>query len=275
MMNIGFWNIYKKDNSDVIVQIMIENEIDIMCLAEVKSNQITIDIIKKYSAITNKNLYAIKSTKDKVIFLSRLDYKIFTDLSAKYNSKRLVSFLIELPTKIKINLIGVHFHSKNNWSDISLAMECVTLSNAIKDIEKFTKTTNTILIGDFNMNPFESGLLSTNGLNTISDKEYLKTNKGRLVDNTHYPFFYNPMWNFFGDKKEAKGTFFYRNSGNISYEWNLFDQVLLRPSLIKHLNHDAIKIITKTSTQKLISKFGRPDKKDYSDHLPIILNLNI
>lgn len=272
-MNIGFWNLNKNNISDVIVQMMIENGLDIICLAEVKSNELIIDIIKKYKKIKKENLFHIHNSKDKVIVLSRLQSNLFEDVSFLYQSSRLISFKLELKNKIILNLIFIHFHSKNNWSDISLAMECTTIASAIKNVEISTKSENTILIGDFNMNPFESGLISTTGLNTISDKNFLKTQKSRVVDETNYNFFYNPMWNFFGDKNEIKGTYYYRTPGNISYEWNIFDQILIRPSLIKYLDDDSIKIISRISTQSLLTNYSsRPDKK-ISDHLPIAINL--
>ncbi|WP_353103004.1 endonuclease/exonuclease/phosphatase family protein [Myroides odoratus] len=272
-MNIGFWNLNRKDVSDIIVQMIIENGLDIICLAEVKSDDIIIDIIKKYKKIEKKNLFHIHNSKDKVIVLSRLQPNLFQDVSFLYQSKRLISFKLELKNKIILNLVFIHFHSKNNWSDISLAMECTTIASAIKNIEIDTKSENTILIGDFNMNPFESGLISTTGLNTISDKSFLDNKKHRVVDETNYNFFYNPMWNFFGDKNEVKGTYYYRSPGNISYEWNIFDQILIRPSLIKHLDDDSIKIISRISTQNLLTEYSnRPDTK-ISDHLPIAINL--
>ena len=272
-MNIGFWNINKKDLDNEVVQMMLENELDIIGLAEVPEDEITIEIIKKYKKLTGQNLYFIHNTNDKVIILTRLNPSLFIDVSSLYKSKRLISFKLILKGKIIINLVFIHFHAKNNWSDISLAMECVTISNAIRSIEINNKSNNTIIIGDFNMNPFESGIISTTGLNAISDKNYLKSKISKKIDQTEYNYFYNPMWNFFGDKEEPMGTYYYRSSGSVSYEWNIFDQILIRPELINYLRDDSVKIISNINTQSLLSKYSRPNKK-YSDHLPVTIDLN-
>lgn len=271
-MNIGFWNLNKNDISDQIVQLTIENELDIICIAEVSSDSLIIDIITKYRRIKKEELYHIHNIKDKVIVLSRLKPSLFLDISSTYQSKRLISFKLEIKNKIILNLVFIHFHSKNNWSDISLAMECVTIASAIRNIESLTNSDNTILIGDFNMNPFESGLISTTGLNTVSDKTFLESKKSRIVDETNYNFFYNPMWNFFGDNNKVRGTYYYRSSGNISYEWNMFDQILIRPSLIRYIDENSINIISRIGTENLLSEYNRPNKK-ISDHLPIAIKL--
>mgnify|MGYP006204002911 CR=1 FL=1 len=99
-MNIGFWNVNKNNISDVIVQMMIENGLDIICLAEVKSNELVIEIIKKYKKIKKENLFHIHNSKDKVIVLSRLQSNLFEDVSFLYQSSRLISFKMELKNKI-------------------------------------------------------------------------------------------------------------------------------------------------------------------------------
>ena len=41
------------------------------------------------------------------------------------------------------------------------------------------------------------------------------------------------MWNHLGDHGEAGGTFYFEGTEHLCYYWNLFDQVLLRPDLLK------------------------------------------
>ena len=277
-MKIAFWNINKKELSDLIVDFALENDLDIICIAEAEEKLSTIsNFLLKINLKSSSNKYVqISSIKDKVIILTRYTNNIFEDKSSLYKSNRLVAQRIKIPTIFEINLIAIHFHSKNNWTDISLAMECATAANAIATVERNTKNTNTILIGDFNMNPFESGMVAANGLHAIPDLEYaIKNIKGREIDDTYYSFFYNPMWNFFGDYIEPIGTYYYRASGNVSYEWHIFDQVLLRPSFKNHLDKDSVKIITKIGSESLVNSLKRPDSSQYSDHLPIILDLKL
>ncbi len=274
-MNIGFWNINNKELSDSIVELVLENDLDIICLAEAKDDTIA-EFTKKVNLMLKdeQNFNKVICSKNKVHIFTRYEKELFEDTSHLYNSLRLVAQKIKISSKLEINLVGIHFHSKNNWTDISLAMECVTIANAITKIEENTKNTHTVLIGDFNMNPFESGIVSANGLHAIPDLEYAKNTISRDVDETSYPFFYNPMWNFFGDSKTPLGTYYYRSSGNVSYEWHIFDQILIRPSLNDYLTGDYVNIITKIGGESLINSLKRPDKSQYSDHLPIVLKLN-
>lgn len=275
-MNIVFWNLRKKDLSDLLASLVLSKNLDIVLLAEADPRTVS-SLLAKLNGLTKPNNYnQIACTKDRVVVISRYSATVFTDKSDLYKSTRYVSFKIKIPTLIELNLIGIHFHSKDYWSDISLAMECATVANSISLVENDSKTTDTIVIGDFNMSPYESGMVAANGFHALTDLEYLEARpKGREIDEMHYPFFYNPMWNFFGDHSQPLGTLYYRTPGNVNYEWHIFDQILIRPSLKKYLVGNYIQIITKIGNDSLIDGLKRPDGAKYSDHLPIIIKFKL
>ncbi len=145
----------------------------------------------------------------------------------------------------------------------------------IEAVESITHTTNSILIGDFNMSPFESGIVASNGINGHQDLDYLSENlKGRKIDGKYYKFFYNPMWNFLGDNETPYGTIYHRVSGHISHEWHCYDQILIRPEMKNLISNKSVKIISNVNGQSLLKKFNRPNEK-YSDHLPILIELKV
>jgi endonuclease/exonuclease/phosphatase family metal-dependent hydrolase len=276
LMNIAFWNLNKKELSDQLVEFTNEKSIDILCLAEV-TDKVATDFIRKINIFNSKNKYAfVACNKNKVRILTKLSPSEFVDKSHLYKSERLSAHLLKLPSVIELNLICVHFHAKNYWSEDAQALECSTLSKAINDVEASSGCYNTIVIGDFNMNPFEKGMISAIGLHAIPDLDLaFSGKKGRAIDNTNYPYFYNPMWNFFGDHRNPVGTYFYHSPDNLSYEWHLFDQILLRPNLKNNLPIDYVEIVTTIGGDSLVNAKKRPDKDKYSDHLPIILRLKI
>ena len=275
-MTIGFWNLDKKELSDLMIDFVIEWDIDLLFLAEATPETTAAFLRKSKSTIKGDGFRQIACRKDKVILLSRFNDTLFEDKSSLYQSQRMVAYKLKIPSVGALNIIGLHFHSKKNWSDISLAMECATLANNIAVVENNCACNDTILIGDFNMNPFESGMVAANGLHSVIDLDYaVGKSNGREIDNIHYPYFYNPMWNFFGDHKQPLGTYYNRASGNVSYEWHIFDQILIRPSLKKYLFNDYIKIVTRIGTKSLLNSLRRPDRSDCSDHLPITITLKL
>jgi hypothetical protein len=56
-----------------------------------------------------------------------------------------------------------------------------------------------VLVGDFNMNPFQEGVVAANGLNAVMARRVAARRRTRVVQEREYPFFYNPMWGHFGD----------------------------------------------------------------------------
>lgn len=279
-MNIGFWNLNssdnKKDLSDSLVSLTLEKQLDIICIAEIK-DATTLSFLKKINKSGTTHKYSqMKCAKSKLTIISRYANTVFEDKSSLYTSTRWTAHKVSIPTIINFNLICVHFHSKINWSEASLALECINLSRDIEKIETDSKCSDTILIGDFNMNPFENGLVATNGINALSDLNYASKRKaGRKIDGTKYKYFYNPMWNFFGDFTEPFGTHYCRVPGHISHEWHIYDQVIFRPTLKLYLNKPFVEVVTKIYTNNLTKNFNRPDKVNYSDHLPIILKLKL
>lgn len=276
-MKIGFWNVgTKNDLSDMLVSWTNERQLDIICLAEVSDN-VKLSFLKKINKSgTTKSFKQVKCAKSKITIISSYSASVFKDKSHKYSSGRWTAHKIQIPGLITFNLLAVHFHSKVNWSEASLSLECVNFSRDIELIESITKCKNTVLIGDFNMNPFENGLVAANGINAIPDLEYAsKRKKGRRIDGINYNYFYNPMWNFFGDFNKPYGTHYCRPSGHISHEWHIYDQLILRPSMKQYFDKPFVEITTNISGSSLITNLKRPDNKNYSDHLPIIFNLKI
>lgn len=55
----------------------------------------------------------------------------------------------------------------------------------------------------------------------------------------------------------------------------MFDQVIISPDLINVFEFNKFKIITDTKQKNLLYEDKTPNKKRYSDHLPILFELNI
>lgn len=149
------------------------------------------------------------------------------------------------------------------------------LSKGIKEAENRAGHSKTVVVGDLNVNPFEPPIVGAHGLHAVMSRRVAMRNM-RRVQNKEYRFFYNPMWRHFGERTDGPpGTYYYGSSGYVTYFWNIFDQVLVRPDLIQHFPDDQLRILTSIGETTLIGANGQPNKDVASDHLPMIFKLDI
>ena len=91
------------------------------------------------------------------------------------------------------------------------------------------------------------------------------------------------MWSLFGDAQgRPPGTYYYSTSTLITYFWNMFDQLLVRPQLLSSFENENLQILTSAGNSKqassatsLLTKDGRPNSKTASDHLPLLFSLEL
>lgn len=167
-----------------------------------------------------------------------------------------------------ILLITVHLPSRMYRTDSDIGIQASLVKREIEVLEKGYKTENTIVVGDFNLNPFSDGMVSITGFHAVMclDTALKKTRK---VDKEEYRYFFNPMWAVHGNHNNSVLGTYYHHKNPTSYVWNLFDQVILRPSLIDKFDSSQLEIVTRVGEKSLLTDKGLPDKKNYSDHLPL------
>jgi hypothetical protein len=171
-------------------------------------------------------------------------------------------------------MVAVHFPSKLYRTEDDYRLVCGQLARAVEAAEARMGHSRTVIIGDFNMNPFESGLSSAGGLHAVMDRR-VAAKEERTVLGSQYKFFYNPMWGRLGDVRgRPAGTHYYDSGQALNFYWNMLDQVLLRPSLLDAFDDDGIKIVTEIAGTSLLDAAGRPDKSKASDHLPVVVQLH-
>lgn len=125
------------------------------------------------------------------------------------------------------------------------------------------------------MNPFEPGIVSAEGLHAVMARN-VAAKGSRTVAGTAYPYFYNPMWQHFGDADERPpGTFYYQRAEHVNYFWNIFDQVLIRPELLNAFQNNDLQIRATDGEAPLTRSDGTPNRSSSSDHLPLLFRLNL
>ena len=173
-----------------------------------------------------------------------------------YDTPRMTVRHFVLPGRDSILLAGVHLPSKLYTSDADQALLCVDLCRDLAFQEDKLGHARTVLVGDFNMNPFEHGVASSRGLNAVMTRA-IAGRGSRIVDSKDHRFFYNPMWNHFGDSgPNPPGTYYYEGSPHM---WNMFDQVLVRPALLDRFVDGELRVLDAVKGLKLINNRKVPD----------------
>lgn len=173
--------------------------------------------------------------------------------------------MLEIGKKEKQIIGVVHLPSRLYAKDEDRRIEISDMIDNIEKLEYKYKTNNTIIVGDFNADPFEGCMTKVTGLHSVSSKDVALKFK-RIVRQKEYKMFYNPMWNKFGDFKGVAGTYYYAGSTAEEIFWHIFDQVVIRPQLISRFEEDKLNIITKIQGDIILNK---NTKIMVSDHLPI------
>lgn len=293
---IGFWNIQGKSGPDsdvILTEFVVHHNLDILCIAEpVPSERVGKENLEhKREKVTQRSQaiateingrqighYRCIHANSRISVLSRLTDDHVSPAALPLRSlKYWLALRVRFPGGLAFNLFAVHFPSKLRWSDTSQAFLCTSMMRDVERHEEDLDFKNTILIGDFNMNPFESGMVARNGLNAHPDLSAMQAANGYpSVDATRYRPFYNPMWRFFGDQQTPFGSYYFTQAKYQlhAFEWNIFDQVLIRPELAPHIQQeDFVSIVTQLGIQSLAKNVSEPDEKILSDHFPLAVKL--
>jgi len=275
MTRFLFWNMGGKSLTEPLFRLAHRKGIDVLLLAETEfSPGQALEVLNREQA-----LYYFPETqvpdREKVHIFTRFGGELL-QYETHHSKYRWTMRRLLLPGIDEILVVAVHLNSKAVFNKWSQASECRDLAEHILSIEERLRHRRTLVIGDFNVNPFEAGMVGFKSLNAkptrLKAKATIKVEDGR-----EFPKFYNPMWNFFGDETRGPaGTYHYSPSHPVALEWNMFDQVLLRPSLLPFFSIADLEIPIEDGEQPfLTAKAGVPGARGGSDHLPIMFSLNL
>lgn len=270
MATILFWNINKKSLLKEIKLLCDENEVDILILAEAKPDISDAEVLLALNSVSENVYIAPLNLSPRLSFFFRYPAEsigIVTDEGGIAIRK------ISPPIGLDILLVALHLPSKLYMTEDDQKFQAVRVSQLIQEAERNVGHTRTLVIGDLNMNPFEVGIVGADGLHAVMTQTIARK-RSRKVQGKDRLFFYNPMWGRMGDcSVGAPGTYYYAGSSYVSYFWDTFAQVLLRPALLDFFLQDNLRVISKIGDNNLITETGI--SQSYSDHLPIAVKLQI
>ncbi len=262
-MKYLFWNTHKNTDVNLILcDLIVENQISIVILAEYAAN--ADDLIELlHSCGTSWQQYPTVGC-ERIHILGETGLHIDPQLQTDRAS-------IQVLNENTI-LCCVHLNSQIYSDNVDRReIDIEQIISDILDLEKELNTKRTIIVGDFNINPYDRSCVSARYFHGIPIYDVAKR-ESRTVSGKEFYMFYNPMWNFLGDFKEPYGTYYHSSADTVNPYWNVYDQVIIRPALRKCFVDDNLKIITETANVSLLDNNNHPNRT-ISDHLPITFEI--
>lgn len=259
-MNLLFWNLYKKDNSKHVADILDENNIDIGIFSEYDS----IDFSKLDLELND--IYSVHLGMggcEKVFMIAKNEYSI----TVSRENTRYTLYICEVSNE-KYIIAGIHLPPNPTSNAESRKNIIRDIVSDVTELEKLSKIMNTIVIGDFNASPFDSELVQKDAFNAVMYKELINKDEIITYEGKRYKRFYNPILNFISEENKTYGSYYY--SGTIdSLYWFCYDQVIVRKPLVDAIKH--VGYCKKIKDKNLMSTI-RPNRT-ISDHLPLLVKM--
>ena len=208
-MRFLFWNTHNtKDINKILCSMIVEQKSNIVILAEYE------DIIE--DLLYNLDLNGVRMNVYPSVGCERITIlgntkNVRQSRQSKYYSMQIVDD--------DLLLCGVHLPSQM-WTDERT--QTLAFQSVVHDIELAEKDggiDKTIVVGDFNQNPYDDGCLGACGFHGIPIADEAQK-ISRTIFGTKYKMFYNPMWNLLGDFSYPPGTYYYRGSKEKNEFWN-------------------------------------------------------
>ena len=260
MINILYWNLRKNAIEDYIIECIAENDIDIAIFSEYEK----ID----FKSIENKlgkmymRISGVQADK-KVSLLAKKTLNV----TVVQQQHRYTLYSVKTGVNDYI-LTAVHLEDRRNFAT---ADRNATIQRLVGDIERTEALLccgNTIVIGDFNANPYDEELISKYTFNAVLFKSVIEKGEFTNPNTIKRKRFYNPILHYISEDTGMYGSFYY-DQGHMTSYWHCLDQMLVRKSLINSVTD--IKYLKKINSRELIGEMG--PNKEISDHLPLVVCL--
>jgi exonuclease III len=270
-----FWN-YRCDLPEreaILARLVHHEAVDVLILAE--------------SSCDPKLLVDRLSTTGRIYHPMPLPHKrlqVFAGYSAEsfrwsreYDRLCLLGF--QVPGHPEMILGAVHLASGLHLERSERHSKAAPLARAVRQIQLERDHARTIIVGDFNLNPFDDGMIFTEGFGAMMTKSLVK--KSALSREGRFTRFYNPIWTRLGRETDEgpPGTYYWDQHRDSNIYWNYVDQVLVGHDLLDYFPDSRFRILTSIpgndEPQQLIRSTKLHWTVEVSDHLPLIFDVDL
>jgi hypothetical protein len=276
MTTFLFWNLGGRRLEPVLRRLTTRHEVDVLILAECQLPKQS--MLSALNADGQRTFTRIPALASRGLDLyACFDHSCFGSVLKERDNYLIRTFTP--PGGIEIVLAMAHLASPGHKDARARHSRCFGFAIDILDAEKSAGNHRTVVVGDLNVNPFDDALLDVRCLNSLADRRTVQRKDPRRFGKLQieeFRLFYNPMWSHFGDAIQPAGTYYYDKSNpEVDPLWNIFDQVLLRPGLLDRFRPKNLRILTTDGAVSFTWEDGRPNGDVYSDHLPILFQLDL
>ncbi|HYH64018.1 MAG TPA: endonuclease/exonuclease/phosphatase family protein [Urbifossiella sp.] len=266
-LSVLFWNLNARPLEHRVGRLAFTYAVDVVCLAECDAPA---GVLTAALSAVGRFVEADQSLPPLRV-LHRLPVRSCRFHYADPEGRWLLYRVFPNPPAPEILLAVAHLPSKLMIRDTTQTLLTRPLVADIEAQEGICGHRRSVLVGDLNMNPFEEGVAGAGGLHGVMTAAVAARDE-RTVGGRPYPLFYNPMWGQFGDRTPGPPGTYYRSAAEaVNYFWNTYDQVLVRPELVKSLK--SVEVLTHDGVESLLTKNDLPDRTNGSDHLPLLFRL--
>lgn len=259
-MNLLFWNLHRNELSNYIINVINEHDVDFAVFSEYDS----LDLDKVRAELPGMKLIDNKNGSNRIISVCKKEFEI---MHVRPQS-RYVLYLFKYKEN-RYALAGIHLKDRRNGTKADRESTAREILIDLKD-DVFKKgADNTIIIGDFNANPYDEEMLDVHGFHSVLFKDVIEKDEYRTHNGKEYKRLYNPVLNYISEDEKMYGSFYHTSGSNTSV-WYCLDQVLVAKPLIHR--------ISKMSYLKRIGKIdlcqSAGPNHEISDHLPLLIKFN-
>lgn len=258
-VNLLFWNMKNNSNETWVEHLIRERNVDIALFAEYKSTSFNTVV----SNLPGYIQYDGYGGCQKITLLCKKPLAV--KVKREQNRYTLYSCTCE---QVLYNIIGIHLPASPSSNPNDRKNVIRDIIHDIEEQEKEEKHKNTIVIGDFNCNPFDEEIIQKDSFNAVLFKELIKKQEVVIYNEKRWRRFYNPILTFLSEDTKTYGSLYY-SSGIAPLYWNSFDQVLVRKELIDRVS--SLEYIKQINGKSLLKDVKPNDS--ISDHLPLIVEI--
>jgi hypothetical protein len=271
-----FWN-YRYNGpgkEELLVKLVYKEKIDVLILAE---SSIDPGLLGERLGAQGRSYVTPHAPHNRLKLFAGYPDGCFRDWAR--DEERLCLRRFKVAGHPEILIGAVHLVSGLHRERAERKAESDPLARTIREAQRELGHARTVVVGDFNLNPFDDGMIFPDGFGAMMTKSLVRKNAASRGD--RFGRFYNPIWSRLGQDVEsgAPGTYYWRYHRALNIYWNYLDQVLIGFDLLDHFPEERFRILTEVAgsdgNQQLIRETELHWTIELSDHLPLLFDLDL